>query len=151
MELVIVLGIMISLFVIASINLTSLQNNANLSAALSTTVSDIKQQQLKAMVGDTEGRTAGDSYGIHFNSSSYVLFHGTAYSATDSANFAVPLDRGLTFSSVTVPNNNVIFNQVSGEMNGYVNGSDTVTIKNTTINQQKTLHFNRYGVIYLIN
>jgi prepilin-type N-terminal cleavage/methylation domain-containing protein len=146
-EMLVVLGVISILAFVATLNLFAIQNNSDLNTSLNTVVADIKQQQLKAMVGDTESRSSGDSYGIHFNNTQYVLFHGTTFSSGDSSNFPVNLDGALVFTAVTLPGSNVIFNQINGEMNGFADGSNTVSIKNTNTNLQKTIQFNRYGVI----
>jgi Tfp pilus assembly protein FimT len=150
-ELIIVMTITIMLIGIATVSLTSIQNKTYLGTTVDSLISDLKQQQLKAMTGNTEGRATSDSYGIHFNSNSYVLFHGTTYSSSDLTNFTVPLNGGLTFSSITLPGSNLIFSQISGEVSGYSSGADTFTLKNGTINQQKTIRINRYGTIIQIN
>jgi hypothetical protein len=36
-------------------------------------------------------------------------------------------------------------------VSGYSSGADTFTLKNGTINQQKTIRINRYGTIIQIN
>ncbi len=149
-ELAVVIAMMSILTGIATLSLTSLQNNTNLTTSINTLVSDARQQQLKAMQGETEGRLSSANYGIHFTSNSYVLFHGT-YSSVDPTNFVINLDSNETFSSITFPSSEVIFTQVTGEVSGFVNGSNTVTLKNTTINSQKVITINRYGVITQVN
>jgi prepilin-type N-terminal cleavage/methylation domain-containing protein len=150
-ELVVVIGILLIFFTITTMSLTSLQHRTYVLTRVDTLISDLRQQQLKAMVGDTEGRASGDSYGIHFNNNNYVLFHGTTYNAADTANFTIPLETTLTFSSVTFTNSNIIFSQLSGNINGFTPGQDTVTVKDTSTNVQKTIKFNKYGAVVQIN
>ena len=119
--------------------------------AITGLVADMKQQQLKAMSGDTEGRATADKYGVHFTSNSYVLFHGSSYSAGDAANYSINLDQNLTFIKINVPSSNIIFSQVSGDVSGFNASQNSVTIKNTGTNQQKVIQFNRYGVITSVN
>ena len=152
-ELVVVIGILTILGTFTMLNLTTLQNHTNLNTSVETMLSDIKQQQLKAMLGDTETRATSSKYGVYFDAVNkrYVLFHGNSYSSSEASNYPVQLDSGLAFSSVTLPNNVIIFDRVSGEYSAYVGGSNTVVLKDIVTNTTKTMTFNRYGVITQLN
>jgi prepilin-type N-terminal cleavage/methylation domain-containing protein len=153
-ELAVVMGMMSILIGIATISLNSLQNRTNFASTINLMISDIKQQQVKAMVGDAERGISNAAYGIHFqnNPTQYVIFHGNSYSSADASNFPMKLDSNLTFSSISLPNNNsIIFDRVSGNMNGYSASTRTVTLKNISNNEQQTIQFNRYGVIVSVN
>lgn len=147
-EIVVVLGIMIMLITITTLSLSSLQNKTNLGVTMGTLISDIKQQQLKAIVGDTEGSGTAHAYGVHFDSDKYVLFRGTTYSAVDPNNFAVNLNANLIFSSINFPTDSIVFKQISGEIDGFTAGESSVTMTNTSSTDIETIEFNRYGVIY---
>ena len=95
-ELSIVLSLIAVLFGFVTINLNRSQQNASITAIEQTLLSDLKQQQLKAMIGDTEGRASSDQYGVHFDSNQYVLFHGV-YSVGDSTNFVISLAQNFQF------------------------------------------------------
>ncbi len=150
-EIVVVLGIMSILVGIATVNLSSLQNNTSLNLTLETLISDIKQQQLKAMVSDTEGRSTAGNYGIYFDTNRYILFSGSVYSASNTTNFIVSLDSNIVFSNVTLPNSTLIFQQISGEVLNYGSTTDTFAITNTTTNDLKTVRFNGLGTVTEIN
>ncbi len=146
-ELIVVIGIFAILFGLTTANLPSFQRLASVSSTVDTLVSDIKSQQIKAMVGATEGRVAADNYGIRFEQNKYIFFHGTSYNSNDSSNFTVNLDQNMQFQNITFPNAVVIFSQGLGEVVGYASGSSSLTIKNTAGSEQKTITVNRYGVI----
>ncbi len=128
-------------------NLLRFQNSSSAQVNTDTLVSDLKSQQIKAMLGNTEGRNANDSYGIYFLSDRYVLFHGNTYVSTDSSNFAVKLPSNLVVQSTTFPSNTIVFTKLSGEIPGFVNGSNTVTLRAVNINKTMVLTLNRYGVV----
>jgi prepilin-type N-terminal cleavage/methylation domain-containing protein len=146
-ELLVVMAVMAILLGIVVMNLVTIQNRTNLDAANTTLIAEIKQQQLKAMVGDTEGRTTPDAYGIRFDTNSYTFFHGTTYNASDPDNFTIDMDDNMQFSSIQLPNQSVVFNRVSGDFYNYNPALSSVTLTNTTAGESKTLQFNRYGVI----
>jgi hypothetical protein len=138
---------MVLLLGLTTFNVFSSQNKQTLNSIVDQVVSDIKQQQLKAMVGDSEGRTAADVYGIHFDANQYVLFHGTTYTSGNTTNFAIPLESNVSFSNVLFSNSNLIFTQGNGKVSGFVQGSNSFKIVNSSNNGQKTITINQYGVI----
>ena len=142
----IVIGVSSVLFGLVAINLSKAQRSTSTSATVETLVSDIKSQQLKAMMGATEGRTGSDTYGLYFQSGSYTLFHGMTYFPADTANFVVTDDSATSFST-TLPNGLLIFSKISGEMAGWTSGQNTITVRDTSTNTTKTITLNRYGVI----
>ena len=150
-EMSVVLGIAAVLISYATVNLTSIQHITYLAATINTVTVDLKQQQLKAMVGDTEGRASHDHYGIYFEQTKYTLFHGSTYSSSDTANAIVPFDNNVQMSATTFPQSQIIFNGVSGEVIGFTNGQNTITLRNSVTAEQKTITINRYGVITNIN
>ena len=144
-ELIIVMGIALTLVAIISNSLLGGQHQTSLNTTLATLIADIKAQQLKAMSGDTEGRAATDSYGIYVQANQYILFHGAVYSAGDLANSIIPLNTGLTLST-TFPNSILVFNKGDGQISGFILNQDTLTLTNSE-SVAKTLKFNKYGVI----
>jgi len=139
------------LFGYITINFLRTQQKASSRTSINTVVADIKEQQIKAMVGDTEGRSTIDYYGVYFQPTQYTLFHGASYNAGDSANFVIKLGNTTQFSSITFPSSSVVFSKGSGEIVGFINGSNTVTLKNLQSNDTKTITINRYGVITQVN
>lgn len=145
-EIVIVMGIIAILLGFATINLVQAQKSTALNSATDVLVADVRSQQLKAMVGDTEGRGSPDSYGIHFNTSSYTLFHGTTYNANDPSNFTITLDTSLSFTLDNFPSGNIIFQRITGEISGFSQTNSSITLQ-TTSGQNKIITINQYGVV----
>lgn len=146
-EFLIVIGIIAVISTAVGVKLIGVRQKNSISSTLSQITVDIKSQQIKAMVLDTEGGVSTSSYGVHFNSSSYVLFKGTAYNPTDTSNFVINLGSDISFSSVSFSGQNVIFNKGSGEISGFINGSDGFLLTDKVSSEQKNVKFNIYGVI----
>lgn len=146
-ELVIVLGISSILFGLVTVNLLRFHSNTSRQSNIDILVSDLKSQQLKAILGSTEGRSTNDSYGIYFMSDRYILFHGTTYNPNDLSNFAITLPADVRIQSTTLPNNSAIFTKLSGELQSYVNGANTITVHSVNNNENTIISLNRYGVI----
>jgi prepilin-type N-terminal cleavage/methylation domain-containing protein len=151
LELMIVMLISSMLIGVITLNLINLQNRTNRTSNIDTLVSDLKNQQVKAMTAATEGRATSDSYGIYFLSDRYVLFHGNSFNPNESSNFEVILPEDLEIQSTTLPNNAIVFNKLSGEVLGFSGTTSTVVIRSLNLNEQKTININRYGVITGIN
>lgn len=151
-EVLITMGIIAVLLALSSINLLGAKNKVSLNSSVNVFVSDLAQQQLKAIVGNTEVSGGNpDAYGIYFQTGSYVLFHGTNYVPADTSNFTVNLGDNIQFANIVFPQNKIVFATGSGELFGFVNGSNTVAIKNTITSEQKTVTLNQYGVITQVN
>lgn len=142
-ELGVVIGILAVLLSFATIGLSSVQQKVSINTTVQTIISDMKEQQIKAMIGDTEGRPSGSAYGVHFDTNQYVLFNG-AYSVAEPSNFVVTLPSNLEFTTSGV---NVIFSQTEGELGSPA----SVTISSTASNEQKTIQLNKYGVVTGVN
>ena len=150
-ELIAVMGIITILSVFVAVSLVKEQNLTSVNATVDTVVSVMASQQTKAMASKSEGLTNGQSFGIYFQTDRYTLFKGTTYSASDSANFTTVLDGGIRFTNITFPNSTIVFLVLSGEVNGFLAGSNTIAIQNISGPEIKTITVNKYGVVTNIN
>ena len=138
-ELAIVTSIIVLLLGFITINLVSSQQGASLTSVEEILLADLKQQQLKAMIGDTEGREASDQYGVHFDQTKYTLFHG-AYLIGETSNSVINLDSNMQFNS---PDYDVIFSKLSGE----IPVARNIELQDNTNFKFKRIHLNTLGVI----
>ncbi len=143
-ELLIAMAIFATLAGIATMSLVGAKQRTSLNTSIETLSADLRQQQLKSMVGDTGGRATPDQYGIHFGNSEYTLFYGSTFNLLEGSNFTIQLGDNITF--VSSPSD-LIFNRVSGELSS---GGDIVLRDNTT-KATKTLQYNKYGVVTSVN
>ncbi len=144
-ELIVVMAVFATLIAMSSILFLRPQSSANLESTYQTLLADINHQREKAMMLDTSGESTALPYGIYFQSSSYTLFRGSAYSAGDTHNVLVTLPTGITLTNITFPSTSVIFATGSGEVVGFSSSNNTLvlTAGDTTLSQILTL--NRYG------
>jgi prepilin-type N-terminal cleavage/methylation domain-containing protein len=138
-EMIVVTTITISLLGFITISLVRSQQTASLTSSEEILVSGLRQQQLKSMIGDTEGRATSDSYGIHFDSNRYILFHGAVYSSGEASNFVNDLDSNMQFNNAGF---DVVFSKLSGTTSATI-----IELQDNTNSQLKRIHLNRYGVI----
>ena len=144
-ELALIMGIIAILVSFITINLLKPQTTASTASTVQILGADIKEQQIKAMSGDTDGESSTDSQGIYFESNRYTLFRGPNY-ASGSHYFQVDMDQNLILSN-TLPSSQVVFGKRSGEVASYAPGSDTITLSHTQSGEQKIITINRYGAI----
>lgn len=133
------------------VNLLNAKKQSALTSSLDLVILDIKRQQVKAMIGDTEGRNYSDNYGLSFATNNYTLFHGISFVATDSANLNLPLGDKIQFTNVTLPMSQIVFLKGSGEINNYATSSSEFSLQDSSTNQKITVKLNRYGVITSVN
>ncbi|HSX09695.1 MAG TPA: prepilin-type N-terminal cleavage/methylation domain-containing protein [Candidatus Saccharimonadales bacterium] len=145
-EVSLVVAIISVLIGLATVNLFKFQHTSQLSSALNSFLADTKEQQIKAMVGDTEGTGTFANYGVHFETNSYTLFR-TSYG---TSNFVISLPSNVSFTT-TLPSSQLIYLQGSGEVSGFTSGQNTVTMRDTLDGSQKVITFNRYGVVTAVN
>lgn len=140
-ELLVSIGILVVIFGIVSINISPIPGNTLQSTNLDVLINDIRSQQTLAM-------TNNSSYGVHLENTSYTLFKGTVYTQGGAGNFVVNLDSGLTFTNITFPNSVISFLPGSGDVNGYVAGSDTFTLGSSVTDKSSVIKINKYGATY---
>ena len=145
-EIVVVLGILATLLSIGYISAVNIQRRAPLSATVSVLMGDLRGQQTKAMTGDTQTGTTGDSYGIYFRPDAYILFKGSGYNPSDTANAVTPLPTNIIVSTA-FSGSSVVFAKGSGDVAGFSQGSSWVTLTQNLSGEHKTLTVNRYGAV----
>lgn len=142
-ELLIVITIIAILFVLSTINLGQAQTAASLSSVTNTLLTDLKNQQLLAMVGEEGSTSAQQPHGIYLQSSSYTLFADTAYSGSDTNNFTVSISPDTL--TTTFPANQVVFDTGDGAVNNFTSGNNTITVAGNGSSQTVTV--NRFGAL----
>lgn len=139
-ELVIIVSIVVILLGFITINLVGSQRAASLNSTEQILLADLKQQQLKSMIGDTEGRETADSYGVHFDSNKYILFHGATYSSTDDSNYTINLENSMQFNNA---NYDVVFLKRSGE----IQTPAAIELQENNSSEIRRIHLNIFGVV----
>lgn len=140
-ELMIAMGIFITLMMIGSFGFIPLKQKVSLTTTIHSLVTDLRQQQLKAMAGET-------GQGVYFDpdQKNYVLFEGTTYQSENLTNFRIPLGDQVIVSTIDFTGRQIIFESVSGEISNYI-PDDKIVLQNSASNEQKTIFFNKYGTI----
>lgn len=149
-EILTVIGIVSILFGFIVINLLDFQSKRSVGSEMDLIISDIKAQQAKAMLSKLENGLTGD-YGIYFEQNKYTLFQSSSYQPSNPTNFQISLNQNLQFQNVLFPTSQIIFLKGSGEISNFIDNQNSLIIKDTANNNQKTIIFNRYGVITGIN
>lgn len=143
-ELLLVIGLVGVLTSVTIISLIQPQRSASLSGTVEVLVADLRQQQLKAMSGDSMTASSAQPHGIYVESNKYTLFKGSGYSGSDTDNFVVQPD-GVSFST-NFASSEVAFQKASGEPSGFNPSANTITVSNLS-GESKTITINRYGVV----
>ncbi len=146
-EVLVVMGIMTTLLALSIVRATSIERRAPLSATVTTVLADMRGAQTKAMSGYTQGETTAQAFGINFQTNQYVLFKGTSFNGADPTNAAFPLPTNITFSVIDLPGASIIFDKGSGDVVGFSDAANSVTLTQTLTNESKVITINRYGAV----
>lgn len=145
LELLIVISILVTLLGLSTTNLFHFQHTSQLSSTVNSFLSNYKEQQIKAMEGDTQNSGTISDYGVHFETASYTLFRDSY----GTSNFTVDLPTGIQVST-PLSNSEIIFQKGSGTVSNYDStntANDVITFTDTTENTSLTLQINQYGVV----
>lgn len=143
-ELLVIMGIALLLFLLISMSFLDARTGTALTTTADTLLSDLKLQQTKAMLGDTEGRGLPDAYGIYVTANNYILFHGTTYVPNAPDNFTIKAGDGVQFRT-SFPGSTVVFATKSGEIVNFASGSSQISVKDSNTTRQKVLQLNKLG------
>lgn len=146
-ELLLVMALFAILTSMVGINFLTPQANSSLSSISLQLKSDLRNQQINAMQGESSGQSSAQYQGIHFEQDHYVIFHGGTFSLNNNSNFIVNLDPNLNFINIGFNNGDLVFNPLSGEVNNFDPNKNTVTLQELNSGKQTVLTINRYGVI----
>lgn len=142
-ELLIVVLITSALLGLISVNLGRPQTVATVTTSIDTLLADIKGQQVLAMAGDTGTLASAQPQGVLFQSTQYTLFTGSSY-GTGNSYYPITLPANAQLST-TFPSSQVVFTKGTGEVQGFVSGSNTVTLTSGSVTRVITI--NRYGAM----
>jgi prepilin-type N-terminal cleavage/methylation domain-containing protein len=150
-EVLVVAGIFAALLSFVMPNLTGNQRHTQNNEAIALLVADMRDQQMKAMLGDTEGQSVSTSSGIYFETTRYTLFRGNTYSAVDNRNYVISLDPQFQFTATNLPSSQVVFTEGSGEVSNFVNDTYSITLSDTQSGNSQVITINKYGVVQSVN
>lgn len=142
-ELLVTIAIFSVISTLVGINLLQPQLKATVDSQFKTLIADTKSQQLKAMLGASEGQATSQRHGIHFENTSYTLFFGNSYVPAAPENFVINLETGTKITT-TLPTPDLIFEKLSGEVVSFSLTQNTISIVNSD-GQTKTLTVNKLG------
>jgi len=138
-ESITVMGVIAILFSLSVPQLFRLRDRNSLQTSLTTIVSLIRQQQLKAM-------NSPNLFGIHFSQSQYVLFKGETYSESDPTNTITTLDYPIQLSLVRFPSSQIVFASGSGEIVSFDPNNHSFIMEDTENHDLRLVEFNSLGV-----
>lgn len=140
------MGTIFTLLALIAPNFLNLRSRTSINTTITALTTDLKNQQIKAMTGDTEGRGVPDNYGIYIQPDQYILFRGVNFSPSELSNFPINIDEQYILST-TFANSKIVFEQKSGEIVNFVDGQNSVVIRDPRTGDQKTLLINKYGTV----
>lgn len=143
-ELLIIVAIIAVLFSLSFIGAFNTVPQSSLNSKTQMLIGHLKEQQINAMTGATEGETSTSNFGIYFTNGEYVFFKGDIYDPNSSHNFPIIVDD--IDISTSLANSNIIFLKNSGQIQDS-DTTNTITLTQQNTQQSKTITINKYGII----
>lgn len=143
-ELIIVLAIIAVLFSLSFIGAYNTVPKSSLDSNTQMLIAHLKEQQMNAMTGATEGESNSSNFGIYFTDGKYIFFKGGSYDPDNSHNFPIIID-DINIST-SFPNSSIIFLKNSGQVQDS-SPTNTIILTQKNIQQSKTISINKYGII----
>lgn len=144
-EILTAMAVFLTLTGLITVNFIRPQTKASVDSIVSVLVSDLKQQQLKAMLGEG-GVSGATAFGIYFASGQYTLFSGEVYMEANAGNFPVLTD-GTTVISTNFPDRQIVFARQSGEIVNFSESANRITVQSPGGGETKNITLNRFGVV----
>jgi prepilin-type N-terminal cleavage/methylation domain-containing protein len=145
-ELLVVMGLFAVMAGMITVNLVKPQATASVSGSVNEMVADLKSQQLRAMMGDSGSGITAQPHGIYVQPGQYTLFKGSSYNGSDADNSVIPAKNGVTLSA-TFPSSQVVFSKGSGEVSGFSNGANVISVQSSATGEVTQITLNRLGAI----
>lgn len=146
-ELLMVMSIIAILLGLTSLNLSTLVPRADLHATLDVITADVYAQQNAAMAGEMNGQTSDPGYGVRFEADRYILFTGLTYDPAAVTNIVIPYPQSVEASVINLPDDQLIFSMMSGEVRNFSSGQSSISLVSTTTNEMQTLEWNQLGIL----
>ncbi|MEK7533297.1 MAG: type II secretion system protein [Patescibacteria group bacterium] len=148
-ELVVVVMIISTMFVLTTQSLFSGSRSASLDQLSTGLIRDVREQQIRAMQGSVVTLGSVVDYSIRFEQDRYILYPGMVYDSGNVQNQVVLLGPTMQFSVIGVPDQTITFARGSGEVRGFSSGSDTVVLTDTGLGDAVDIRINAAGVVFI--
>lgn len=145
LEILLVMGISAILMAFIGLAVTSPSQKQDLVLTVADVTASLNEARSRAMNSDTSYAGSAKRFGVRFETSRYIIFGGSTYSASDTTNFSIDLPSNFSFSTINLPNNQVVFELLNGEVVSYNSSQNSVTVNENNTNQTKTISINKLG------
>jgi Tfp pilus assembly protein FimT len=139
-ELLLVIGLLASLFGISALSLTNIESEG----PLDVDASKIKVALLTAQTSTVNGNLAG----VFFTGNKFVLFYAEDYHEDDPNNLATDLSPNVTLTTIDVPSQTVKFAKITGYPKNFVAPQSLILTEGST-GKTRTINLNRLGVVQI--
>ncbi len=140
LEILISVSILVLIVSISTKTFTSFFSSSQLDQSVQGAISILEKAK-----EDTIGGKGGNSYGVHFATTSITIFSGNSYVSGTNGNIVQNLPNGIEVSSINLLGSdaNVVFSPISGE----TSSSGTIVFLNTRDNSTSTIRIYATGVV----
>src|SRR3989344_6702460 len=106
------------------------QQSISLDAMTARFVVEVREQQMRAISGDTAPLGSYIDYSVRLEADRYILFPGSVYDEGNPINTVVTLEAPLVFANSTLPSSTMTFTRGRGEISAFSQGQNSFDIQN---------------------
>ncbi len=144
-EVIMVMGIFAVIVTLVGVITFRAMNKRQANSEIEMLLAALSFQQQQAVNRLLSTETT-QQYGVYFFGSGYTVFPGSSYVAGHASNRTTNLPPGVVFSTISLPNNQVVFDEATGFVQNYEAARSSVVVINQA-GEQSLLTINRLGVV----
>lgn len=110
-------------------------------------ISKVYESKTDTIAGKSLDGQNATSFGVHFEQGYYVKFAGTSYNPTASTNEQSDLPPGIIFSQISLPQGNIMFAPLTGNVSNYNQTLNTLVIYDQNTQRIRTLTLSKAGAV----
>ncbi len=145
MELMMVIGIFAVIVSILGVITFNAMNQRQATSEVELLLAALSFQQQRAANRVVNGGPNQD-YGIYFFEGGYTQFSGSSFQEGNANNRTTNLSPGVDFGTISFPDNQIVFDEVTGFVKNYQPDKSSVVIINRA-EEQSLISVNRLGVV----
>ncbi len=146
-EVIIVFGLFLLLIGLGTVSTGRITQQVSLQSVTDQLLGEIGNQQQQAMTGYDRAGNSNEPHGVRFEPDRYILFAGNTYSASDPDNVVVDLPQTLGFSTIDLPDQQLVFATGSGQLANYDGAHNSVVLTDQVTGNTKSFEWNTLGIL----
>ena len=148
-ELLMVIGLLMILFLLGGVVSRNFLKKDQLMMETRKIESLINEARIKTVAGFMTDGGVTSNFGIYFEFDRYFLFPGESYDSEDQNNQEFAFPSVVEASTISLPNNSLIFEKITGEVKDFDPNQNFLMIRDQESQSEKKISFNQLGTVVI--